>query len=53
MCIDHFAAAPEDAAKLIKAGESPVATNLNKTEVAAYTIVANTVLNSDEAVIKR
>ncbi len=43
---------PEAAQKIISVGESPVNSKLNKTELAAYTMVANLLLNLDETVTK-
>jgi hypothetical protein len=42
----------EAAKKLLKAGESPVNPALNPAELAAYTMVANVLLNLDETVTK-
>ncbi len=44
---------PKRADELLKVGEYVVDTSLNKTELAAMTIVASTVINFDEFVIKR
>lgn len=43
---------PEAAKKLISAGESPVPAALNPVELAAYTLVANVILNLDETITK-
>ncbi|MBI4326004.1 MAG: PSD1 domain-containing protein [Chloroflexi bacterium] len=43
---------PEAAQQIISVGESPVNSKLNKTELAAYTMVANLLLNLDETVTK-
>ena len=48
----HFAADPEAARKAVAVGESPVPTDLAPTELAAYAMVANLLLNLDEAVTK-
>ena len=39
-----------EAEKLISQGESPVDTNLNPTELAAWTMLANLLLNLDETI---
>ena len=49
----HFADHPRDAAKLARVGEYPVTPGLEDIEVAAFTVVANTILNSDQALVKR
>lgn len=46
-----YRAAPQDAAKLIDAGDAPVAT-LDPVELAAYTACANVILNLDEVVTR-
>lgn len=46
----RFAAAPDDAAQAVRVGESPVPTDIPATELAAWTIVANLLLNLDETV---
>jgi hypothetical protein len=48
----RFAASPETAAKLLSVGEAPRDESLDQTELAAWTIVASTLLNLDEAVTK-
>jgi hypothetical protein len=48
----RFAAAPDAAAKLLTVGESPRDESLDQAELAAWTIVASTLLNLDEAVTK-
>jgi hypothetical protein len=40
---------PEAAAKLVRVGESGANAELNEAELAAWTVVANTILNMDEA----
>lgn len=45
-----FEADPASAKKLLQVGEKACDPNLNPTELAAYTLVANTLLNLDEAV---
>lgn len=49
----HFAELPEAADKLLGAGEAKVPEKLNRTEVAALTVVANTVMNFDGCVTRR
>ena len=44
---------PKAALALAKVGELPVDPTLNPAELAAYTLVASTVLNMDETVTKR
>ncbi len=48
----RYAAAPEDAAKLLAVGESPLPAELDSVELAAWTLLASTVLSLD-AVITR
>jgi hypothetical protein len=48
----HFRAEPEEAAALLKNGESPVDTSLNPEELATWTMVASTILNLDETISK-
>lgn len=48
----RFAADAEAAKKAIAVGESPVPSDVSPTELAAYTMVANLLLNLDEAVTK-
>ena len=48
-----FTDTPERAKSVLKAGEYPFDESLNPSELAAYTVVANTVLNYDEAIVKR
>jgi hypothetical protein len=47
-----YEAMPEDAKKAITFGESPPATGLAERELAAWTLVANLILNLDEAVVR-
>lgn len=49
----HFSEHRDAAAKLARAGEYPVTQGLDAVEVAAFAVVANTVLNSDQALVKR
>ena len=48
----HFTAAPEAAEKLLRVGERPVTAGLAPSELAAWTVVASTLLNLDEAMTK-
>jgi hypothetical protein len=48
----RYVASPDDAAKLIAIGDSPVPTDIPASEVAAYTMLANAVLASDAAIVK-
>jgi hypothetical protein len=45
-----FAAQPAEAAKLLKVGEKPADAELPAATLAAYALVANTILNLDEAI---
>ena len=47
-----YQASPEAAAALLKVGESPVDPMINAAELAAWTVIANTVLNMDEVLTK-
>ncbi|GAB3258111.1 DUF1553 domain-containing protein [Larkinella harenae] len=49
----RFSNAPEQAESLLKTGEFERDPSLKGPELAAYTLVANTILNYDEATIKR
>jgi hypothetical protein len=49
---NHFKSDAEAAKKAISVGESPVPSDVSPTELAAYTMVANLLLNLDEAVTK-
>ncbi|QDT68677.1 Planctomycete cytochrome C [Planctomycetes bacterium MalM25] len=51
--IKHYRADPEAAAALLSLGESQPSEDLDKTELAAMTIVCRTVLNLDATVWKR
>ncbi len=44
---------PKRAAELLAVGEYPVDKKLNPAELAAWTVVASTLMNFDEAIIKR
>ena len=43
---------PNSAAKLVHSGESPIKPGLSEPEMAAYAMVANTLLNLDETVTR-
>ncbi|MGK0186725.1 MAG: hypothetical protein ACI9R3_002508 [Verrucomicrobiales bacterium] len=47
-----YTAAPDEAKKAITFGESPPPPDLNEAELAAWTLVANLILNMDEAVVR-
>jgi hypothetical protein len=42
----------EDAAKLLSVGESPVPADLDRSELASWTMIANAVLASDPVIVK-
>lgn len=48
-----FGKNPARITSLLKVGEYPVEKNVNRTELAAHTIVASTIMNFDEFLIKR
>lgn len=48
--IDHFASRPKEAAELLAIGEAPRDTTLDVSEHAAFTMLANILLNLDEAI---
>lgn len=48
--LGRYLAAPADAAKLIRYGDSPPRPGLPEPEVAAYTMIANVILNLDETI---
>jgi hypothetical protein len=48
----HFRAHPEDAAKLIAVGESKADASLNASELAAWTMLTNELMNLDEVLNK-
>ena len=50
--LNHYKADAEAAKKAISIGESPAPTDVSTTELAAYTMVANLLLNLDEVVTK-
>ena len=47
-----YRAAPEEAKKAIQFGESKPAVDLDPAELAAWSLVANLVLNMDEAIVR-
>jgi hypothetical protein len=49
---NHYRDNPQAAAQLLKVGESLVNDGLDKTDLAAWTIVSSILLNLDEAVTK-
>ncbi len=49
---ERYAADPEAAKKTVSVGESPVPVDVPPADLAAYTMVANLLLNLDEAVTK-
>ena len=51
--LKHFQQNPAQAVELLRVGEYPVDKHLNKNELAAMTVVCSTVMNLDEAVVKR
>ncbi len=48
----HFDSAPEAAKKAVSVGDSPIPSDIEVPELAAYTMMANLLLNLDEAVTK-
>jgi hypothetical protein len=50
--LTHYTSAPEDAAKLLRTGESPLDSKLPAPTFAAMTMLANTMLNLDETLNK-
>lgn len=51
--LKHFKEQPVAASRLLETGDRPRDKSLEPAEVAAYTIVANAILNYDEALVKR
>lgn len=49
----RFTHDPESAEDVLSVGASPVHDDLNRNELAAWTIVAHTILNLDEAIVRR
>jgi hypothetical protein len=50
--LEEFKATPEDAKKLTSVGETKAPKNLDSLELATWTIIANQILNMDEALNK-
>ncbi len=50
--LTRFRKDTEAAKKLIRVGESPIPTGINEPELAAYTMVANLILNLDETLTR-
>lgn len=48
-----FKSNPKRAAELLSVGEYPVDSKIPKSELAAWTVVTSTIMNVDEAIIKR
>lgn len=48
----RFKETPDDAGGILKLGQSPLPENMEKSELAAWTLVANAVLSADSAVSK-
>jgi hypothetical protein len=48
----RYQAAPADAKRAITFGESPPPPDLDAAELAAWTLVANLILNLDEAIVR-
>jgi hypothetical protein len=51
--VDRFKQNPKSADELLKVGEYPIDKNLDKIQTAALAMVANTIMNFDEAYMKR
>ena len=51
--IKHFEENPKEAAALLAVGEAPINTTYDSKETAAYTVLSSTLLNHDEAYMKR
>ncbi|MGZ8919727.1 MAG: hypothetical protein ACXW3L_01960, partial [Limisphaerales bacterium] len=49
---EHYAGAKEDAAELLKVGESEVTSKAEPVQLAAYTMVVNQLMNLDEVLNK-
>lgn len=49
---EKYQSAPEEAMKAITFGESESAKDLNSSELAAWSLVANLILNMDEAIVR-
>jgi hypothetical protein len=50
--MESYKARPEEAAKLVSVGESIPAAGIDRTELAAWTMVASAIMNLDEAITK-
>lgn len=50
--LERYKKSPEDAATLLKQGTSPVPEQIDKAELAAWMLIANTVLNLDESLMR-
>jgi hypothetical protein len=48
--LSRFAAAPAQAAKLVSAGVAPRDAGVSDPELAAWTVIASTLLNLDETI---
>ena len=48
----RYAAAPDDAMKLVSVGAAPKADGLDAAELASWTMVANAILSSDATIVK-
>ncbi|HPP28991.1 MAG TPA: PSD1 and planctomycete cytochrome C domain-containing protein [Phycisphaerae bacterium] len=51
--LKRYQAAPEDAARLLDVGEAPLPDGIDKPELAAWTMLANAVLNLSETITQR
>ncbi|MBC8154195.1 MAG: DUF1553 domain-containing protein, partial [Bacteroidetes bacterium] len=51
--LSDFKKNPKRAQELLSVGEYPVDKKLNATELAAWTVVTSTIMNFDEAIVKR
>jgi hypothetical protein len=49
---DYYSAHPEDAAKLLHHGQSPIDAKLNLADLASTSVVATMILNLDEAITR-
>lgn len=50
--LDYYSNAPQDAAKLLSVGQAKLNSNLPKPQIAAMTMVANEIMNTDEVLNK-
>ncbi len=53
IALDKYRENPQAAEALLQVGEYPADNKLNKIQTAALTMVANTMMNFDEAYMKR